>query len=137
MNKTTQNNATSSGVPLRWAPSRIASAVILVLLIIGGIVFGTYSVVNNTPAPATPKSQSAPKSNNTMPPAKTSTPTAPTSPSTSNAGPTSTTSAAPNQLTNTGPGSAVYIVFASVTLLASALHYSYRWLRRRSTAEAL
>ena len=119
--------------PRRWAPSRVASAAILVVLVLGGLAYGIYSLVNTSSTTTTrphavepalkPKQNSAPAKPATTPSA-TTTPTAPSS---------STTAPQSHSLTNTGPGDAALYGFMAATIIGTLSHYGWRRFKRNQS----
>ncbi len=119
--------------PRRWAPSRVASAGILVVLILGGLAYGIYSLVNtsstttthpHTVAPALkPKQNSSPAKPTTTPGATTTSPA-----------PFSSAKVPPsNSLSNTGPGDTALYGFISATIIGTLSHYGWRRFRRNQS----
>lgn len=132
----------------RWAPSRVASAAVLALLVLGGIAYGIYSLtagssgpssststiggthlVNPAPQAATnPPTGSSKSSPSKTAPAPSSKTPATSSPSSSS--PSSTGASSTGQLTNTGPGDTAFIGFVSAAAIGTILHYSWRKWRQ-------
>ena len=116
-------------LPMRWAARRIATATLLVLLVLAGLGFGIYSLLNNASvsAPTTKQpSHSAiakqPAKANNNPVSVPSTATTQTQTATSQ-----------SALVNTGPGttSSLLFVFMASTLIGMVVHYSWRKLMRQ------
>lgn len=118
MNKlSSTSNDNGSNMPMRWAASRIASAVILILLVLGGLAYGIYSLVNSSDTTPTPHSTTHTKQ---APITKVTAPT----PSSSIAA--QTPSDTQTQLTNTGPGDVALIGFIGASLIGGLGHYAWR-----------
>jgi hypothetical protein len=125
-----------SSVPMRWAAKRIASAAILVLLILGGLSYGIYSLVNTGSSPTVSKPQSSSKVKAPAP-KQTTTSTSPSVASQASTPiPTPTTAQTSGQLTNTGPGDVALVGFISVTLVAALTHYGWGKLKLRRNFQA-
>ncbi len=123
--------------PRAWSLSRIAAAVIIVIVVLGGIAYGIYNLtkssaptkpttaqsshlVNPTPPSTTTKTKtSTTKSNNT------SSASAANS-SSQNSSSLSTSSSTHTQLTNTGPGDVAIIGFIVAFVVGGAIHYLWR-----------
>lgn len=125
--------------PRRWAPSRIASAAILALLVLGGIAYGIYSLTggsgnNNKSSTSNSQNLTAPKPKTSQAPKTSSTPPATSGSSSTSAanGSSSATSSQGGSLSNTGPGDTALIGFVGATLLGTAVHYGWRKLRQAS-----
>ncbi len=125
------------GVPMRWAAKRIASAIILVALILSGLGYGIYSILNNSSSPAVSKPQSSSKVAASKPKPTTNNPPS-SSVSSAASGSTAVVPAATasGQLTNTGPGDVAIIGFMGVSLIASLAHYGWAKLMLRRRAQA-
>lgn len=144
-----------SGEPRRWAPSRIASAAVLVLLVLGGIAYGIYSLTSNgsnnsnnvnpnssksqnltNPAPQKGTSKSTPPKTATNG-GKTSTSgskSSGTSSSSSSASSSASGGATPSttangQLSNTGPGDVAAVGFVVASVVGAFAHYGWRKFR--------
>ncbi len=147
-------NDAGSEEPRRWAPSRIASAAVLVILVLGGVAYGIYSLTSsggsgsNSPfstknnqhltSPKPKSSNNAPIANNnssssnksTSGSTKSTNDTSTSGGSTPSSGGSSTTSG--QQLSNTGPGDTAIIGFAAAAVLGTVAHYGWRKLRSES-----
>jgi predicted PurR-regulated permease PerM len=123
----------------------VFAAVIILIIVLGGIAYGIYSVTQNgsntkqTIAKSnhlvnpTPPSASKNNQKKTVAPSTTSGKSSAavnknTSSSTTSS--TSSTSSSSGQLTNTGPGSTAVVGFISAFLLGMLLHYLYLWRKR-------
>jgi hypothetical protein len=112
----------------KWSISRIASAILLALIVLGGAAYGIYSLVSSGPSKpsvthhvATNQSAKSPKAATTTPPSTKSTTGESSSPNTnSNVAPSS------GNLTNTGPGEDALIWFGAATAIGTAGHYLLR-----------
>lgn len=132
----------------RWSASRIASASVLLLLVLAAIAYGIYSWVASgsssskstainqhivAPAPNT-KNGSSPKSNkSTTSKTTVNAPAKGSSSVSANAGSNGTSTAksasgstATTSLSNTGPGDTAAIGFVAASVLGTALHYGWR-----------
>lgn len=120
--------------PRRWAPTRVASAAILLVLVLGGLAYGIYSLVNTSSTNTTthphavepalkPKQNSAPVKPTTTPSTTTTSP-APSS---------STTAPQSHSLTNTGPGDAALYGFMAATIIGTLSHYGWRRFKRNQS----
>ena len=116
-------------MPMRWAARRIATATLLVLLVLAGLGVGIYSLLNNTsvsapttkhPSHSAIAKQPAPTNNSPV-----------SAPSTASTQTQTTTSQ--SALVNTGPGttSSLLYVFIASTLIGMTAHYSWRKLMRQ------
>ena len=105
---------------MRWGGSRIASALILILIVLGGVSYGIYSIIKpaNSSAPSTKTNQT------TNQPSKTTESNNSNRSTSTNA--QSAQTSTPTELTNTGPGDGVLIAFISVAAFSTTLHYAWR-----------
>ncbi len=125
-----------SSVPMRWAAKRVASAAILVILILGGLSYGIYSLVNTGSSPTVSKPQSSSSSKTKAALPKQTASNVPSTSTSQASTPTSSTSQTSGQLTNTGPGDVALIGFISVTFVAALAHYTWRKLTLRRNFQA-
>ena len=133
---TDSNN--ESGQPRRWELSRIASAAVLVLIALGGLAYGIYSLIGNStpsnsgvnapPASSTRPTQSV--SPNSQLPSNYSSVSG--TPSLSNNAAQNSSSSSGVQLSNTGPGNVALYGFVIASLLGTVGHYGWRRHHRRT-----
>ncbi len=123
--------------PREWSLSRIAAAVIIVIVVLGGISYGIYNLTKSS-APTNPTTaQSSHLVNPTPPSTTTKTKTSTTkssntssasaaNSSSQNSSSLSTSSSTHTQLTNTGPGDVAIIGFIVAFVVGVAIHYLWR-----------
>lgn len=136
--------------PREWSVRRIATTVILLILLVGGVVYSIYSFTrgsgpsnsnqaisnsSNGAISSKPKESggSTNKSSASPSPAPSSSPVVGSASGSSQSSPTATP-AAPNnsgasQLTNTGPGDTAFISFAVASIVGTIGHYGWRKFR--------
>jgi len=126
--------------PREWSLSRVAGAVVILIVVLGGIAYGIYSLTNSSTSTKPTTSQSSHLVNPTPPPttSKTKTSTKPSNTSSTNGADaakssnqnSSSASTSPTsnstQLTNTGPGDVAIIGFIVAFVLGGAIHYLWR-----------
>ena len=129
------------GTPRRWSATRIASAAVLLIVILGAIAYGIYAWVNSggsgkhnqtasnsvtNSSPNNNLAQPFPKANNSNGSGSTNGSSANNSTSGQSAANSTT------QLSNTGPGDTTLIGFLAATVTGTAVHYGWRKLRSNS-----
>ena len=118
----TTNDDDGYGYPMRWAARRLIVAGILVVVLIGVLVFGVYAILNSS-------SVSAPtikNGNHSVVSKKPSAASVTTDSNPSQPSANQNTVNSQSQLTNTGPGSSVFVSFTAATVLGMAAHYVWR-----------
>ncbi len=125
---------------MKWSISRIISAVVLVLIVLGAIAYGIYSLTQSSspshnqtattthltaPSPNT-KSKSSSKNKTNAAANKQPVASANTAPSTTNQPSSSTVSGSSKQLTNTGPGETALYGFILASIIGYSIHFFWR-----------
>ena len=120
----TTNDDDGFSPPMRWAARRLLIAAVLVALIIAGLVFGIYSILNNSSVSA-PSIKGSNHSLSTKAPSTAKT-TSNSNVAQQNQNQTSTTTTQQSQLINTGPGSSILVGFFAFSVLGTVMHYTWR-----------
>jgi len=137
------DNSASEPAPIRWSLSRVVAAVIILIIVLGGIAYGIYSVTqngsntkqtiaksNHLVNPTPPTSASNNNQKKTVAPSTTSGKSSAAVNKNTSSSTTSSTSSSSGQLTNTGPGNTAIVGFISAFLFGMLLHYLYLWRKR-------
>ncbi len=131
---------TDNQAPLRWSASRIISAAVLLIVVLGAIAYGIYSLATgggSKPNIAVNNSHSFPAPNSNTQPGSNSSPA--TSPGSGSAATNSTGSssqtgtASTSNLSNTGPGDTALIGFMAAFIIGTTAHYGWRRLHSGKT----
>ncbi len=120
--------------PRRWSATRIASAAILLIVILGAVAYGIYSWANSGSNTKHNQTASNSVTNNSANNLAQPFPKTNSSGSNSSAGASgSTTNGVSGQsasnsstLTNTGPGETALIGFMAATAVGTLIHYGWR-----------
>jgi cobalamin biosynthesis Mg chelatase CobN len=128
--------------PIRWSLFRIVAAVSVLVIVLGGIVYGIYSLTQSSsnveqvplnsnhlvfPKPSTSKAKTKGTNSSTTSSGKTATTTSTNNTNTSQQNASGSTAAASSgQLSNTGPGNSIFIGFVAAFVIGAFLHYGWR-----------
>ncbi len=113
----------------RWAPSRIASALVLVIVILGGAAYGIYTLTSSSPSKPSVSSQSPKEQSTKSPNSGTNNSSSGSNPGSSNSTPSTNQGNSSGSLTNTGPGDTALISFIAFSAIGTVTHYALRKLR--------
>ena len=118
---------------LKWSGTRIVSALILALILLGGVAYGIFSVVNGSGTSTKPLSQShisAPRSNNRSRSSNNNVSTKANSNASKSSGSVASGANNNSHLTNTGPGQTAFYGFIAAVILGYFLRYG--WIKHQS-----